>query len=168
MWSNLTTTLKSLQVFLKISTCGSTLLIIGTGLLFSCHLLGLTKSPLNCIQMLLVHWVLGEYSKPNVFLTAGVIFAGYHMRFVGLAFSNKPILYYFDSKSVVSIVSSKWSHIPRIMDLEHYLTLFTSKCNKYIRVEHIAGKKNEITDSISRFQFECFSTSTCRNELYLI
>lgn len=42
------------------------------------------------------------------------------------------------------------------MDLVHHLTLLTLKYNVYIRVEHIADKKNEIADSLSRFQFQRF------------
>ena len=63
MWSNLTTTLNSLQVFSKISTCGSNLLSLRTEPLFSCRLLGSTQSLLNCIRMVLVHWVLEEFSN---------------------------------------------------------------------------------------------------------
>ena len=42
------------------------------------------------------------------------------------------------------------------MDLVHHLTLLTLKYNIYIRVEHIADKKNKIVDALSRFQFERF------------
>ena len=57
---------------------------------------------------------------------------------------------------MVSIVNSKRSHIPRVMDLVRHLTLLTFKYNIYIRVEHIAGKNNEIADSLSRFQLNRF------------
>ena len=44
------------------------------------------------------------------------------------------------------------------MDLVRHLTLLTLKYNIYIRVQHIAGKINEIADSLSRFQFKRFCT----------
>ena len=40
------------------------------------------------------------------------------------------------------------------MDLVHHLTLLTLKYTIYIRVEHITDWKNQIVDSLSRFQFE--------------
>lgn len=76
----------------------------------------------------------------------------------GEHFSNKRILFYCDNESVVSIVNSKRSRIPRVMDLVRHLTLLTLKYNIYIRVQHIAGKINEIADSLSRFQFKRFCT----------
>ena len=42
------------------------------------------------------------------------------------------------------------------MDLVRYLTLLTLKFNIYIKVRHIEGKKNEIADSLSRFQMDRF------------
>ncbi|KAL9954485.1 hypothetical protein ACROYT_G042033 [Oculina patagonica] len=74
----------------------------------------------------------------------------------GEHFSNKRILFYCDNESVVSIVNSKRSRIPRVMDLVRHLTLLTLKYNIYIQVQHIAGKINEIADSLSRFQLKRF------------
>lgn len=42
------------------------------------------------------------------------------------------------------------------MDLVRHLTLLTLKYNIYIPVQNIAGKRNEIADSLSRFQFDRF------------
>jgi hypothetical protein len=44
------------------------------------------------------------------------------------------------------------------MDLLRHLTLLTLKYNIYVRVNHIEGKRNEIADSLSRFQLEKFHT----------
>lgn len=74
----------------------------------------------------------------------------------GDEFANKRIVFYCDNKSVVSIVNSKRSHILRVMDLVRHFTLLTLRHNFYPRAEHIEGKKNEIADSLSRFQMERF------------
>ena len=42
------------------------------------------------------------------------------------------------------------------MDLVRHLTLLTLKYNFYLKVRHIEGKRNEIADSISRFQMARF------------
>lgn len=74
----------------------------------------------------------------------------------GRHFANKHILFYCDNESVVSIVNSKRSRIPRVMDLVRPLTLLSLKYNFYLQVRHIEGKKNEIADSLSRFQMKRF------------
>ena len=42
------------------------------------------------------------------------------------------------------------------MDLVRYLTLLTLGSNFCIRAEHIEGKRNDIADSLSRFQMDRF------------
>ena len=74
----------------------------------------------------------------------------------GSIFSNERILFFCDNKSVVDIVNSKRSRIPRVMDLVRHLTLLTLRYNFYLKVQHIEGKRNVIADSISRFQMERF------------
>lgn len=74
----------------------------------------------------------------------------------GKEFSNKRILFFCDNESVVNIVNSKRCRIPRVMDLVRQLTLLTLKYNFYLKVRHIEGKRNEIADSISRFQMARF------------
>ena len=74
----------------------------------------------------------------------------------GDEFANKRIVFYCDNQSVVNIVNSKRSHIPRVMDLVRHFTLLTLRHNFYPRAEHIEGKKNDIADSLSRFQMERF------------
>lgn len=77
-------------------------------------------------------------------------------QFWASVFSNKRILFFCDNQSVVNIVNSKRSHVPRVMDLVRHLTLLTLKFNFYVRTQHIEGKRNEITDSLSRFQMDRF------------
>lgn len=69
-------------------------------------------------------------------------------------FVNKRIVFYCDNASVVSLVSSKQSRIPRVMDLVRHLTPLTLRHNCYPRERHIEGKKNDIADSLSRFQLD--------------
>ena len=61
-----------------------------------------------------------------------------------------------DNESVVSIVNTKRSRIPRVMDLVRHLTLLTLGSNFCIRAEFIEGKRNDIADSLSRFQMDRF------------
>lgn len=42
------------------------------------------------------------------------------------------------------------------MDLIRHLTLLTLQYNIYVRALHIPGKRNEIADSLSRFQLQRF------------
>ena len=58
--------------------------------------------------------------------------------------------------SVVSIINTKRSKIPKMMDLLHHLTLLTLHNNIYICAVHIPGKYNDIADAISRFQYQKF------------
>ena len=74
----------------------------------------------------------------------------------GSDFANKRILLFCDNESVVSIVNSKRSHVPRVMDLLRHLTLLTLEHNFYLKVRHIEGKQNEIADALSRFQMDRF------------
>lgn len=74
----------------------------------------------------------------------------------GNTFANKRIIFYCDNESVVHIVNSKRSRIPRVMDLVRLLTLLTLEHNFYLKTKHIEGKMNEIADSLSRFQMERF------------
>ena len=63
---------------------------------------------------------------------------------------------YCDNASVVSIVNSKRSRIPRVMDLVQHLTLLTLRHNFYPRAKQIEGKRNDTADSLSHFQMDRF------------
>ena len=75
---------------------------------------------------------------------------------MGQFFSNRRIQFFCDNESVVSIVNTKRSRIPRVMDLVRHLTLLTLRFNFFISAEHIEGKRNDIADSLSRFQMDRF------------
>lgn len=66
------------------------------------------------------------------------------------------IKFHCDNESVVSIINTKRSKIPRMMDLLRHLTLLTLHHNVYICAVHIPGKQNDIADAISRFQYQRF------------
>ena len=66
--------------------------------------------------------------------------------------AQKRIVFYCDNQAVVSIINSKRSKSPRIMDLVRALTLQTLKYNFYFKALHVPGHYNDIADSISRFQ----------------
>ena len=66
------------------------------------------------------------------------------------------IKFHCDNESVVSIINTKRSKIPRMMDLLRHLTLLTLHHNIYICAVHIPGKHNAIADAISRFQYQRF------------
>ena len=74
----------------------------------------------------------------------------------GSRWSQKRLLFYCDNQSVVEIINSKRSKCPAIMSLVRNLTLLTLQNNFYFKAMHIPGSKNEIADSLSRFQVERF------------
>ena len=74
----------------------------------------------------------------------------------GPIFSQTSAFSFCDNESVVSIVNTKRSRIPRVMDLVRHLTLLTIRFNFCIRAEHIEGKRNDIADSLSRLQMDRF------------
>ena len=65
--------------------------------------------------------------------------------------AQKRIIFYCDNQAVVSIINSKRSKSPRIMDLVHALILKTVKYNFYFKAVHVPGHSNDIAESISRF-----------------
>lgn len=109
------------------------------------------------------HWFQGSWAPHQQLGQTGISIAWQELFAFVVAchlwaheFSNKRILVFCDNESVVSIVNTKRSRIPRVMDLVRHLTLLTLKFNFYIRAEHIEGKKNDIADSLSRFQMDRF------------
>ncbi len=70
--------------------------------------------------------------------------------------ADQRIKFHCDNEAVVGLMKSKRSPIPRVMDLMRHLTLLTLKHNMCIHAVHIPGKHNDITDAISRFQFQRF------------
>lgn len=74
----------------------------------------------------------------------------------GSLWSNKHIRFSCDNQAVVSIINTKTSKIPRIMDLLRPITLFTLQHNFTLTAVHVPGLQNGIADSLSRFQMERF------------
>lgn len=74
----------------------------------------------------------------------------------GCQLSNSKLLLHTDNMALVSIINSKSSKSPRVMSLIRPLVLKCLHLNLQIKAQHIAGKLNEIADSISRFQWHRF------------
>ena len=102
------------------------------------------------------HQQLGQPGISNAWKELFALVVACHLW--GSTFSNKSILFFCDNQSVAEIVNSKRSRIPRVMDLVRHLTLLTLKYNFYLKVSHIEGKRNEIADSLPRFQMARFHT----------
>ena len=69
---------------------------------------------------------------------------------------NKKVNLRCDNASVVSIINTQTSKSQKIMVLVRALTLKCLEFNLVLKAEHIAGVKNDIADSLSRFQLERF------------
>ena len=67
-------------------------------------------------------------------------------------FSGKRIQFWCDNESVVAIINSGHSKVPRIMDLLRFLVLLSMKHNFFVRARHVPGVSNDIADALSRLQ----------------
>jgi len=76
----------------------------------------------------------------------------------GPRWSGKKIRMWCDNKSVVSIINSKHSKSPWVMDVVLAITLQTLTYNFTFTATHIPGLDNAIADPLSCFQMDCFST----------
>ena len=76
----------------------------------------------------------------------------------GPCWSGKRIRMWCYNKSVVSIINSKHSKSPRVMDLVRAITPQTLKYNFTFTATHIPGLDNSIADSLSRCQMDRFRT----------
>ena len=74
----------------------------------------------------------------------------------GHCWRHKRVLFYCDNESVVQIVNSGASREDIIMDLVRELFLVAAKNDFRIYASHVAGKKNLIADSLSRFNLQEF------------
>jgi len=70
--------------------------------------------------------------------------------------SNKKILFHIDNLALVSILNKRSSKDKLIMKLIRPFVLLTMLNNVQFRTVHIEGVKNDIADSISRFQMSRF------------
>ncbi|XP_076104083.1 uncharacterized protein LOC143072853 [Mytilus galloprovincialis] len=71
-------------------------------------------------------------------------------------FQNRKILFRFDNMELVSIINKRTAKSKRVMAFIRPLVLFTMQHNIQFKAQHIDGCKNEIADSISRFQLKRF------------
>ena len=70
--------------------------------------------------------------------------------------SRKKIIIRSDNESVVAIVNKQSSKCPLIMKLVRFFVLQCLKCNVAFKAIHIPGVRNNIADSLSRFQMSRF------------
>ncbi|VDH90946.1 Hypothetical predicted protein [Mytilus galloprovincialis] len=71
-------------------------------------------------------------------------------------FQNRKILFRIDNMALVSIINKRTAKSKRVMAFIRPLVLFTMQHNIQFKAQHIDGCKNEIADSISRFQLKRF------------
>lgn len=78
------------------------------------------------------------------------------MEIWGNQLQNKKIMFHIDNIALVDILNSQTSKSKRVMSLVRPFVLCTLQNNIIFRAKHIAGKYNDIADSISRQQWERF------------
>ena len=66
--------------------------------------------------------------------------------------AGKRLQFWCDNQSVVSIINSGHSKVPRIMELVRKLVLLSMQHNFLVRARHVPGVSNEVADALSRFQ----------------
>ena len=69
---------------------------------------------------------------------------------------NKRLHLHTDNEALVSVLNSKTSKSPRVMTLVRPLVLKLLHLNINVRSSHIMGTSNEISDAISRLQWDRF------------
>ena len=74
----------------------------------------------------------------------------------GALWTSKRIQFYCVFYCVVEVINSSRSKVPQVMDLVRDLTLCSLEHNFYFRAVHVPGINNNIADSLSHFQMECF------------
>ena len=63
--------------------------------------------------------------------------------------TGKRLQFWCDNLSVVSIINSGHSKIPRIMDLVRHLVLLSMQHNFVVQARHVSGVSNAIADALS-------------------
>ena len=74
----------------------------------------------------------------------------------GAEWKQLHILFHCDNMSIVNIINKSHSKVKVIMKLLRKLTWCLAVNNFFGRAEHVPGKYNDITDSLSRLQMERF------------
>ena len=107
-------------------------------------------------------WIFGKWEKgfiekenPGIAylelygLCAGILTWGQH-------FANARVIVFCDNESVKYTVNSMSGKCKNTMRLLRLLTLDNLKWNRRIFVEHIPGKNNDLSDALSRLDFQRF------------
>ena len=81
-------------------------------------------------------------------------------------FAQKKILFHADNAALVSIINKRSSKDKLIMKFIRPLVLLTMRHNVQIKAMHIEGAKNNIADSLSRFQMNRFRRLAPSADLY--
>jgi len=110
------------------------------------------------------HWFNGKWlptqrlgSSPDISITWQELFPICLACAVwGPSWRNRHVRFSCNNQAVVSIINTKSSKIPRIMDLLRPITLFTLQHNFTLTAVHLAGLQNGVADSLSRFQMDRF------------
>lgn len=69
---------------------------------------------------------------------------------------NRQILVRTDKKGVIYAVNCLTSKSPPVMVLLHHLIFKCLSLNIWLKAIHVAGKDNDLADSLSRLQMESF------------
>ncbi len=108
-------------------------------------------------------WFQGRWASHQSLGVAGISIAWQELYAIvvacyiwGAQWKNKRVLFYCDNAAVVAIVNTKKSKGEQIMKLVRSIKALTLKYNFYFKAKHVAGARNEIADSLSRFQVERF------------
>lgn len=72
------------------------------------------------------------------------------------ALQSQKLLLHIDNLALVHVFNNKTSKNEKVMSLVRYLVLISLQFNIQVRAEHVPGSKNQIADSISRFQWKKF------------
>lgn len=80
--------------------------------------------------------------------------------------TNKKVIFHVDNLALVEILNSKSSKSSRVMSLLRPLVLITMNNNIQLKCCHIQGSRNDIADSISRFQWARFRRLAPDADLY--
>lgn len=72
----------------------------------------------------------------------------------GHELTAKKVILRSDNEALVKIINKKSTKNAKVMHLIRFLVLLSLQCNIQVKAVHIAGTKNTICDSISRFQWQ--------------
>ncbi len=72
------------------------------------------------------------------------------------ALQRQKLLLHIDNLALIHVLNNKTSKNENVMSLVRYLILICLQFNIQVRAEHEPGSKNQIADSISRFQWKKF------------